>query len=555
VTPSTFLAVPISTSGLTLTAQGLALSPDGQTTAFVAARPGDTPRLFVRRLADNEPRVLEGTEGGEKPFFSPDGQQIAFGRRGLIERVALRGGAPQPVISDPDWTAGEIQFGGVWTADNRVIFGGGYLRPGIWQVPAEGGLPEELVRGEQSSFYNFPDALPDDKGVVFTVYRGGRSGVSAWSRTNAVREVIKNASRARYLATGHLLYEEGGSLRIVRFNCDTLRTEGDARIVVENVGTAWVTSTWDASATGTLVYTPPYVGHRRLVWRDRHGNATPLPLKERPYISLSLSPDNTLLVVGVGDALRRQLWRGSPDAEPLQPFTYGLDDLYHAFSADGRWVAFTRHEKGRYNVWRTPTDGSGTPEPLTSGDRPEGLPAFSPDGNVLLFNTPEPTGDFHVWLKRLDPPGEPRPFIFTPSVHAEAHAAFSPDGRWVAYMSDAAGHGNDVWVKPYPDGQSIQVSTDGGWNPVWNPGGQELFYQGAGSLMSVRFASGRPGRPAALFPSQPAPGGIPVYQYAVSRDGRRFLMFDSVESATQPSLIYVLSNWLEPLTAKLPPQR
>ena len=404
VAASTFLAIPISTSSLTLTAQGLALSPDGQTTAFVAARPGDTPRLFVRRLADNEPQVLEGTEGGEKPFSRPDGQQIAFGRRGLIERVALRGGAPQPVISDPDWKAGEVQFGGVWTADNRVIFGGGYIRPGIWQVPAEGGRPEELVRGEQNTFYNFPDALPDDKGVVFTVYRGGRSGVSAWSRTNSVREVIKNASRARYLATGHLLYEEGGSLRIVRFNCDTLRTEGDARIVVENVGTAWVTSTWDASATGTLVYTPPYVGHRRLVWRDRHGNATPLPLKERPYISLSLSPDNTLLVVGVGDALRRQLWRGSPDAEPLQPFTYRLDDLYHAFSADGRWVAFTRHEKGRYNVWRTPTDGTGTPEPLTSGDRPEGLPAFSPDGNVLLFNTPEPTGDFHIWLKRLDSP-------------------------------------------------------------------------------------------------------------------------------------------------------
>ena len=555
--PSAFLAIPVSTSGLTLGRGAVAVSPDGQTVAFSASRPGEVPMLFIRRLRDREPQALKGTEGAMLPFFSHDGKHVAYFDRRNVWRVPLDGGKPQPLITDPDWRAGDIVFGGVWGADNRVVFGGGYIAPGIWQVPASGGKPEALVTAEDGVYCNLPDLLPDGDGVVFTRFKGGRSSIHAWSRTaGAPREVIANASRARYLPIGALLYEQEGSLKIVGFNTSTLQTTGDAQVAVEDVGTGWETAAWDVSPTGTLVFPPPYVGLRRLVWRNRRGDTTPLPLKDAPYLTVSLSPDNERIIVGMAEGLRRRIWWGRTGGEALQPFTHGFDDVTHAFSPDGRWVTFGRHEKGQYHVFRTPADGSDTVEQLTDGSRPEALPAVKPpDGRVLLFNSPEPAGDYHIWQKSLDPLGPPRPFVHTPSVTQETAAAFSRDGRWVAYMSNEGGRALDVWVKPFPDGERVQVSTGGGANPVWNPAADEVFYQTPTSLMSVRFANGRPGRPVALFALRPGATGSYTYQFSVSRDGSRFLLFESSESASQPPLIYVLSNWLEPLKAKLALQR
>jgi len=547
------LAVPVSSSGLTGLSD-LALSRDGRVMVFIAE--GHERRaLWVRELVASdwhapEPRPLEGTAEAMTPFFSPDGQHVAFWRgEGTLMRVAVRGGAPQKICD----AAG---IGGVWLPDNTIVFGGGYVRPGLWKVAADGGTPRAVVRPpkeEGTTFYRFPDVLPGGEGILFETFREGHRSLRLWT-PKGERVLIEDAGQARFLPAGYLVYAFGDALRVQAVDAGRLLRDGAAALR-GSLRELPVGPGWAVSDTGRLAYLPAYTGLARLVWRERSGIVTPLPFKPQRYKDLAIAPDGERFVTQFEAGTERRLFLASVTDGSLTPLTDGPDDCFMRFTRDGQRVVFTRFADGRYNVWTVTADGSNKLVRLDDRPEPEGAPEVHPNGKVVLFNSNEPElpDRFRVWQKTL-PDGPATVYLSSPG-ESQINARFSPNGDWVAYMALNGGTW-DVYVQPFPTGARRQVSVDGGAWPIWNPRGGEIFFESGGFLMSTAFNDGRLGKRERLFPLSRRGQQVKRHDpWDVHPDGRRFLMTEPVESATTPSQVFVVLNWLEELKAKVPPAR
>lgn len=466
-------------------------------------------------------------------------------------RVPISGGRVQKICE-------AHAQGGEWLADGTIVFGGGYRQAGIWSVSAEGGTARLLFQPSSApriAYYNFPEVLPGDKGILFTTYQKGHFSLRVWSKEQGERVLLDQAGEGRFVAPGYLVYAFENDLRVAPFDIGELELRGASHVLAEVVPEGTQRATWAISRNGTLVYYPTYTGLARLIWRDRHGSITTLPLKPRRYTSFSLAPDGNRLVVSVDEGARRRLWVGSVAGEPLTPLTQGPDDVFNTFSSDGRWVAFSRNVNGHYNIFRVATDGSDRVEQLVASDQAQGQPEFHPRGSTIVFNFASGPTEMHIWQKPLYPSEPLKPLVNTPGVRSEWSPRFSPDGHWLAYISNANGT-SEIYVQAFSTGKRMQLSADGGMNPVWNPRGSELFYRAGRSLMAVQFAEGRRGQAVRLFDDESgglamgADRGEPGFE--VDRQGRRFLMLEPLESATYPSQLYVMRNWFEELKAKGP---
>jgi len=525
----------------------LAISRDGRTLVF-AARSAGEQRLYVRRLDEMEPRPLKGTENGRDPFFSPDGEWLGYSSvdRGLC-KIPLAGGPSLPISALITWG----QRGADWDENNRIVFGGGLPMPGLWSVLSEGGTPQPVVRPNQEDakdWYTFPDVLPDNRGVLFTGFRNGKSSISVLSfGTGKVRTVVSPGRNARYLPTRHLAYESEGQLRVVSFDPQQMVTAGVTRALIEDVEGPWFSIDYDVSLNGTLAYVPATACMSKLVWKDRSGEAQALELRPRHYMSPTLSPDGLRVVAWIREGSLRGVYSGGVEGEPFTRLTPGDDDLSPLFTRDGKYVLFTSGRAGKYNMYKISADGSGEPERLTDSPLMQKPTSLSPDGDTLLFNQGVAAGgSFEIWQCQLNRPNETRPFVR--GGHLDIEATFSPDGRWVAYQSDQSGR-FEIYVRPYPGPEpKKQLSTNGGWAAVWNPNGRELFYKATTGLMAVPMAAGHvTGPPYVVF----APVGGATAQardYSVSPDGQRFLFAESVT----PPQINVVTNWFEELKRLVP---
>jgi serine/threonine-protein kinase len=549
--PATRSEVLVSRWGLTLTNEGVAISPDGQTLVFTAQRSGE-PLLYVRRLDEWEPRSLPGTERASTPFFSFDGEWVAFVVTGKgMQKVPLHGGPPQSICA-----VARSVYGGSWGSDGRIVFGQ-WPNAGLWTVSAEGGTPQPLIRPAQTSgveFYTSPQLLPGGAALIFTIRRGGHTSIAALSlRTGEVRPLIDSGSHGYCLPTGHLIYLAEGHLRAIRFDPQRLEVRGTSYPVIEQVGA------YDISLTGTLVYVPASTALSRLVWKDRKGRTTPLNFRLRSYFFPALSPDGRRLAVTVGEAAvsragegaARNIWIGTVEGEPLTRLTFGDDDVFSVFTRDGKRLLFTSGRNGRYNIFWTPTDRSGEPQRLTDSPQAQRATSLSPAGNVLLFNTiAAGFGNQEIAQTEIGRPDSTRPLVKTP--FRELEGAFSPDGRWVAYQSDESGR-FEVYVQAYPGpGTRIQVSTEGGLAPVWNPRGGELFYEAPAGVISVRIVNGRPVAPPAKLFAFTSGAAILTRAWDVSPDGQRFLAVEPAEAGAASSQLNIVSNWFEELKARVP---
>ncbi len=548
------MTIPISATGLTLTEGGMAIAPDGQTLVF-AARGADEPRLYVRRVNEWEPRPLKGTERAVCPFFSFDGEWIAYYVMGKgMEKVPVRGGPPLPIYKSTANEAPGQVHGGKWGQDGRIVFAR-WPNAGIWSVPADGGDPIPLTQISEDTnvFYSWPGMLPGGA-VLFTIEREGNVSIAAvLPRTGEVRPIIDSGSRAHYLpTTGHLIYVSGGHLLAVAFDPERLERKGAPMVVVEGIQQESPYSAgYDVSVGGTLAYVPASTDLAKLVWKDRNGNTAPLTLKPRSYAITrpALSPDGRRLVVQVQEGSKCNLWSGSVDGEPLTQLTFGNDDGGPVFTLDGSRVCFRSGQGGRYNIFSTPADGMGKPERLIDNPRPQAPTSWSRLGNILLINRLNESTGMDVWEWSADRPA--RSWLSTPKW--EGNAVFSPDGRHIAYQSNFSG-GLEVYLQAYPGtGPRRQVSIDGGLAPAWNPKGGELFYQGPTAVMARRVENGIPaGPPTKLFDHSRAE--FFVADWNVSPDGR-FLVVEQIQSASSPSQIKVISNWFEELKALVPTRR
>ncbi len=459
------------------------LSPDGR--RLVSS---SRSRLFISELDQAKASELPGTEKARAPFFSPDGQWVAFFVGENLKKLSLAGGAPIDVGKCP------LGNGGSWGEEGSIIAGCNFA---LSRFPSVGGPPTPVTtpaRGE--IVHRWPQILAGGKVVLFTSYPSvtGLEGaaievVSLADRRQTI--LVHGGTWGRYLRSGHLVYIDKGTLFALPFDSDRLELRGAPTPVLEEIAysTAWGSAQIDVSQSGTLVYRASRTGEGLVTvqWLDGTGNTRPLLPVPGSYLSPTLSPDGSrLAMTSAGDIWVYELGRGS-----MTRLTFGGGYGNPLWSADGRYIVF-RAARG---MLCTHSDGSTQPQVLTQSSNQQTPWSFTPDGKQLAFVEIDQATGADIWTVPVEigpsdlRAGQPEAFLQT-SFH-ERGPAFSPDGRWLAYMSNESGP-YQVYVEAFPHkSRKRQVSTDRGGYPAWSRNGNELFFWGLGHDSQLMVATYR----------------------------------------------------------------
>jgi len=516
---------------------GIALSPDSKMAAYVASTNGRSG-LWLRPLDSTAARLLPGTEGAYSPFWSPDGQSIAFFAEGTLRRLDLSGGAPSTIC---EVVAGR---GGAWSSDGRIVFA--TLANPLLQVPASGGTPTPLTtldssKGEVS--HAWPQLLPG--GQFLYIAQGDKpesGGIYAASLSKpADRTRLLTAETNALYASGYLLWMRGGTLAAQEFDPLKLKLAGEPHLLGDPVGQSAITGRMNvaASNTGLLLYASG--GSNQLSWLDRAGKPVGNVGEPGDYFIFHISPDGRRIAAASGNVPRSDLWLLDVQRGVSGRFTFTSNTAEPIWSPDGRMLVF----RSGNSLVSKQANGAGEEQRLTESATRQFPTDWSRDGKFVLFWQLSPETKTDIWVLPVTPDGkpagQPRPYLRTPFREAEAQFSPEPDPRWVAYESDESGQ-YEVYVQTFPDPHSkVQISTGGGRFPKWGPGGHELFYVSSDDkLMAVTLKIGKdsvePSPPKELFPL-PTPT-INFIPYDVSSDGQRFL----VEAPPAQALTVVI-NW------------
>ena len=496
---------------------------------------------------------------GISAFMSPDGESVGFWEGEDLRRVSVLGGVPSTICRLPS----PLMRGASWSTDDSIIFGTSGPS-GLWHVPASGGVPEELTTPEDESGsvnHIWPDALPEGRGVLFTVVIGGEIDSAQIAvldfETGEQTTLISGGSTPRYVPTGHLVYAVRGALHAPGFDLDRLAVTPGPVSVLEGV----VTKTSGAASfsfarDGTLAYVPGIpgrvVGERIVVWMDRAGQEDPLPGLERgSFRGVRVSPDGTRIALdGWGNVSIYDVDRGTASLLTVDAAT----DSAPLWTPDGEHVVFGSNREGPSGLFWVPANGDTDPERLLiDSDASDLKPqTWSADGSTLVYGGSYPDRAEDLGLLAMD--GDRQAESWLQTEFSEAQAVVSPDGEWVAYSSTRSGQ-RDVYVERFPGlGDRHLISTDGGHQPVWAPDGSQLFYltEGDTQLMvasidtSPVFAAGVP---EVLFEER-------FYTFRDHRsvdimpDGLRFVMVKhgAATSNDERATFVLVRHWFEELT-------
>ena len=528
-----------------MTGLELALSADGTKLAYVATEKG-TQRIYLRAMNGLEPKPIPGTEGGITPFFSPDGQWLGFFSGGRLRKVSVNGVATA-ALAEVD----EYGLGGSLGSDGTIVLGG---LGSAQQVPDGGGALQRLSRPERGEIaHAWPELLPKDEAVLFTAITSGPPRVAVQLLRSGKRWNLAPGGTPRFARSGQLLYVRAGTLMAAPFDVKRLTITGTAIPVVENILQSPVTGVaqYSISATGSLAYlSGAPASPNRLVWVSRKGVEQPVDAPPNAYFDPRLSPDGRTIAVGMAEENSLQIALFDLNRKKLSRLTFQGNNRVPLWTPDGKHIVFWSDTTGPANLYWLRSDGSGGREQLRSSNYLDVPFSFSRDGQLLPFVEVNPlTGD-GIWVLRMS---DRKAQSFLESATAPE---ISPDGRWLAYVSQESGH-REVYVQPYPGpGGKYQISTEGGTEPLWNPNGRELFYRNADKMMAVdiytqpSFAAAKPRQ---LFQGNYVLNYFAGPFYDVSRDGERFLMLQPVEQGqAEPSQINVVLNWFEELKQKAP---
>jgi serine/threonine-protein kinase len=507
--------------------------------------------LFYRPVDQFDAIPLSGTEGAANPFFSPDGFWVGFFADDTLKKISLlTGGTPETICDAPLGSAGAS-----WGRDNVIIFapvGGRGLR----RVTASGGVPEVLTEPNTQAGeleHGWPHILPSGAGVVFTITRKDHDArLAVLSQESQQWTLLTPATGgARYLPTGHLVYAFDDELLSIEFDPEKSTGQGSPRTVDERVLTSATSfgrlgkAYFDLSTTGTLVSLPaPSVLENEPVWVDRSGKITEMAFPPDPghYSTPRLSPhDGRLAIVRQADVLGRETWIQSKDREQwIQLTESGSDNRSPVWASDGHSLIFASNRLGPQNIF-SKTLVTGEVTRLLASSDPKIPVSQSRDEHSLAFYTIHPDSGRDIGVLSSD--GLVSEIVRTP--FNERSPALSPDGRWIAYVSDATGV-DQIYLQPYPaTGDRWTVSPKRSHEPVWSLNGTELFFRRGDQMHVVKIAFTTElvvETPHQLFERRldRDPGGN-LPNYDVTADGQHFVMLRPTQT---PHEIRLTLDWV-----------
>jgi eukaryotic-like serine/threonine-protein kinase len=507
------------------------VSPDGK--QIVYANDG---RLWVRAFDSLESRPLPDSDGfvAVNPFWSSDSRTIFFASASMLRKADANGGPAQALCALSD-----VLFGGFQLPDGRLVFAAN--QSGLLQVPAGGGTAFPLATGLPPGHLSLRGGnplLPDGNHFLISSASGVYIG-SVDGRDGPRKLLPDSATAAAYVLSakdgGYLLFVRGGALMAQVFNPSKLVLSGEPLPVASNVGQ------FSASLNGVLVYRGKS-GNQKLRWFDRQGNSSSTSMTEGEYTDLAISPDGSHVALVRGALLFSHDFR----TEATMPVGRQAR-IKPVWSPDGKRILFeARGVSGGLAFQETAPDGGDMTEVLKS--KANASPwDWSPDGRWLIYSVTDPQTREDLWLLPMQGEGKAEPFLVTG--FSESDGAFSPDGRFVAYVSDESGE-PEVYVRSFPasTGGKWRISVGGGYQPRWRRDGKELFYvQQEGRFMSADVATSpafRTGTPKFLFQASIFGGGASTgnHYWDVAKDGR--FLVNTVENGAASSEVTVVLNWL-----------
>ena len=528
------------------------ISPDGKHIVYLGA--DDEQKLWVRDVDREQPRELAGTKNARPLglFWSPDSQFIGFAVGTELKKVSVQGGPAITLCQLP----GRIWDGGAWSFDgDSIVFSSG-SPPVLHEVPARGGEPQLLFQPETSEkgpASNQPHFLPVESGARSIIYNVGSytdREIVVKNLETGEREVLADGAFPRYSPSGHILYQTAvfsPGLWALPFSLETLKPTGEAFPIAENGGDPSV------AEDGTLVYVDLLGGGRQqLVWRDREGKKLGVIGQPQDLIRFpALSPDGRQVAVRGLEDNNEDVWVHQVGRSLKRRLTFdAATDGLPIWSPSGKEIAFRSDRGEGYDkIYIRPADGTGEPALLVDNPLDEIPNDWSLDGKYLLYSVNGEETAWDLWyLKRKEDRSGFEPVPFLQTSFSERASKFSPDGRFVAYVSDESGR-NEVYVRPFPGGDGKwQVSGNGGTQPRWSQDGKELFYVERDTLMAVAVAttpSFTSGAVTRLFQDAYLLG-LDAPRYDVSGDGRRFVLREPVAGAEEkPPSIHIVQNWYE----------
>ena len=542
------------TSQAGLNRPSVAIAPDASLLVLVATPPGSmTPQLYIRPLDRMSITPIPGTEGGEFPFFSPDGAWIAFVQGGKLKKVPTGGG---PVVTITDLPS-RIS-GASWGLNDVIVYG---LIFGPLMRTTSDGADTRVVAQPDSvaaeSFYH-PHLLPDGKTVLATAsVPQGSSRIVLVSLSRGDRDtttVLAGVSSAGYMrgpSGDHLVYVRAdGALMSVPFDLTRRRITGSPTLVAEEVDVIAGGSLADVALAldGTLAYARATTPLRDLLIREPDGTVRSLNAGPRYFRSPRFSPDGKHIAVGVGvgaNDVLGDIWSYDLERGTLSRLTFDGGSTFASYTPDGQWVMYASLVRPNdRDLLRVRAGGGAAPETVLTAPGQQHEAEVTPDGATLVYREIGVRRGRDIWAVALGvPPSERlrqrRPLAVTP--YDERGLAISPDGKWLAYTSDASGRA-EVYVRAIADTpERWQVSPTGGGEARWDRTGRALYYRNADTLFRVAIEAGAAFKPAArqalfsgLFETDLRNG------YDVSPDGRRFVLVRALDRDRTDELRVVL---------------
>jgi len=537
-------------------AYSFAISPDGKRLAFIATSTDKAEgTLWVRPLNSTSAQEISGTEGAIFPFWSPDSSTIGFFAKGKLKKIDAGGG---PMVALADVFSGR---GGSWSSDGTIIFSPRTSSDSLYQVSSSGGPVSAVThfnKDRKEDSHRFPWFMPDGRHFVFYI----SSSLSASDidhdpiaglyfhdmKTGSDTRLVASDSFAQF-ANGRLFYLRQRNLMAQPFDPSSGKLLGPPVPVAQSVtydSGRWV-GAFSVSSSGVLGYVTGTGEQSQLIWYGRDGKELEKVGSPNIYYGIALSPDNQPAATSIGDPNNsaRDLWIDELVHGTLTRLTFEKSDpVDPVWTHDGKSIAYFTN-RGGDDIYQKASSGLGGEQAVVQSDSVKYPCDWTSDGRLLYMAVnPSKGGGGRLWIHQDSP--EKKDSLLLSTNFSEEFGRFSPDGRWLAYVSEETGK-DEIFVVPFPSLSSkFQVSTAGGEQVVWRGDGKEIFYVSPDrKIMAVSVeAVGdnfKATQPHELFTAQLVKVHHTMREFDVTRDGQRFLANIRAGQNSEPITIY--ANW------------